>query len=92
MSNTLYITVGEFKAYNQFGDDGQTVVLAGDSYGNDTLTFDDVEHLKTVYPTKEDLIRAVLGLPTFEGAAILYDDGTYELDSVGSVIVEGYPE
>lgn len=92
MSNTLYITVGEFKAYNQFGDDGQTIVLASDSYGNDVLTFDDVAHLKTCYPTKEDLIRAVLDLPAFTGAATIYKDGSYQLDCVDKVIVEGYPE
>lgn len=91
MSNTLYITVGNFSRLDQ-PDDTNIVVIASDSYGQDVLTFDDEEHLVECYPTKEDLIAAVLQLPAFEGSAIFNDDGTYELEAVGSVIIQGFPE
>lgn len=91
MSNILYITVGEFRPLNQHESDN-VIVLASDQYATEALTFDDIEHLKLCYPTKEDLTVGVLALPAFEGAAIFNDDGTYEFDTVSSVILEGYPE
>lgn len=90
MSNTLYITVGKFRQLN-LSEPTDVTVIATDSYGTDVMTFDDLIHLKTLYPTQEDLIVAVLQLPAFEGGAIVHNDGTYELDAIGSVIVEGYP-
>ena len=89
MSNVLYIRVGTF---SMPGFEKQTVVLAADQYSDATMTFDDKEHLLYCYPTQEDLILEVLKLPAFEGGAIIYKDGTYELDSISAVCVEGYPE
>lgn len=90
MSNPLYITVGNFARLDQ-PNDTNVVVLASDSYGNETLTFDDVDHLLTCYPTEEALVEVVLQLPEFEGAATFNEDGMYELDAVSDVIVQGFP-
>lgn len=90
MSNPLYISVGTYAQFDQ--PHTQVVVLASDSYGSDALTFDDVDHLLDVYPTEEDLVATVLQLPTFEGAATFKGDGTYDLDAVSFVIVQGFPE
>lgn len=92
MSNTLYITVGQFHRLDSTDNDYNVVVIAADSYGQDVMTFDDEQHLCDCYPTKEDLVVGVLQLPAFEGSAVIKDDGTYELDAVGSVIIQGYPE
>lgn len=92
MSNALYITVGQFHRLDSTDNDYNVVVIAADSYGQDVLTFDDEQHLAECYPTKEDLISTVLQLPAFRGAAVFKDDGTYELDAVGSVIIQGFPE
>lgn len=92
MSNTLYITVGQFHPLSSTDSDYNVVVIAADSYGQDVMTFDDEQHLQDCYPTKEDLIVGVLSLPAFEGSAVIKADGTYELDGVGSVIIQGYPE
>lgn len=91
MSNTLYINVGQFHRLD-YPDDVNVVVIAADAYGQDVLTFDDEQHLRDCYPTKEDLIRAVLQLPAFEGGAIVRDDGTYHLDAISNVTVQGFPE
>ena len=90
MSNTLNITVGTFAQFD--APYTKVCVIAADSYGQDVLTFDDIDHLLACYPTQEDLIYGVLKLPAFDGAAIVHDDGTYELDSVGTVEVHGFPE
>lgn len=90
MSNTLNISVGTFAQFN--APYIKVCVIAADSYGQDVLTFDDKDHLLDCYPTKEDLIRAVLQLPAFEGGAIVRDDGTYDLDAISNVIVQGFPE
>lgn len=92
MSNTLYITVGQFHRLDSTDSDYNIVVIAADSYGQDVLTFDDEEHLLDCYPTEDDLIRAVLQLPAFDGSAVFRDDGSYELDAVGSIIIQGYPK
>lgn len=91
MSNTLSITVGNFSRLDLPGVTS-VIVIACDSYGNDVLTFDDEDHLLTCYPTKEDLIVSILRLPSFECAAIFNQDGTYELDYVSGVSVQGFPE
>lgn len=91
MSNTLFITVGNFARLDQ-PDDVNVVVLASDSYGNETLTFDDEEHLLNCYPTQEDLVAGIIKLPAFYGAASFSPDGTYELDAVSAVTVQGFPQ
>ena len=92
MSNTLFITVGNFARLDN-PDDVNVVVLASDSYGNETLTFDDADHLLNCYPTQDDLITGILKLPAFYGAASFNAAGdTYELDAVSSVTVQGYPQ
>lgn len=91
MSNALRISVGNFSRLNQ-PDDYNVVVIAVDSYGQDVMTFDSVEHLLECYPTENDLIAAVLALPAFDDGAVFKADGTYELTLFGSVEVQGYPK
>lgn len=81
MSNTLYITVGKFNPIgNTNPDNERIIVLAGDSYGNDSLTFDTLDDFLSVYPTKDSLVDGILELPAFEDV------------TETRIIVEGYPE
>ena len=90
MSNVLNIVVLNCQRVG-YPEDKTVVALASDHYGDAVMTFDDMDHLKDCYPSKEDLIVAVLCDPAFEGGAIIYQDGTYELDSISAIEVEGYP-
>lgn len=89
MNNTLTINVGTFAQFDH--PYTKVCVIASDLYSQDVLTFDDKEHLLNCYPSKEDLIVGVLKLPVFHGGAIVYEDGTYELDSIQAVVVNGFP-
>lgn len=89
MSNTIYITVGKFVTLGE--DEGESiVVIAGDSYGNEHLTFDDVDHMLDVYPTEADLIEGILQLPAFEGVGERKGD-EFVLHEGNTVIVQGFP-
>ena len=93
MSNTLFITVGQFHRLDSTDNDYNVVVIAADAYGQDVLTFDDEDHLLECYPTQEELVKGILKLPAFYGAALFnVNDDTYKLDAVNSVTVQGYPQ
>lgn len=89
MSNTIYITVGEFST---LGDDESKsiVVIIDDSYGDAHLTFDNVDHLLDVYPTEDELIEGVLQLPAFVGVGKREGD-KFVLFEGNSLIIQGYP-
>lgn len=89
MSNTIYITVGEFSTLGD-SDSKSIVVIVGDSYGDAHLTFDDVDHLLDVYPTEADLIEGVLQLPAFDGVGKREGD-KFVLIEGNSLVVQGYP-
>lgn len=92
MNNTLAIAVGTFAILNNPEETSALIVLASDVYSTDSLTFDDVDQLLACYPTQEDLIKGVLRLPAFAGAAEFASDGSYKLDpTVSDIVVKGYP-
>lgn len=93
MNNTLTIAVGTFAILDNPEETSALIVLADDAYSTDSMTFDDVDHLLACYPTQDELIKGVLGLPAFAGAAEFDADGSYTLDpTVSEIVVKGYPQ
>lgn len=87
MNNPLYITVGH--GARQRG--GGVTVVADDYFSVDVMTFDNVDHLLACFPTKDELAAEVLRMPVFTGAAVFKSDGTYQLEAVSAVVVQGFP-
>lgn len=90
MSNVLYIDIGIFMPTDQ-NQDNCVLVWSHDQYGSSVMNFDDRGHLLDWCPTKEDLILEVLKQPEFEGGAIINTDGTYTLDAISAIVVNGFP-
>lgn len=91
MSNVLNIDVGKFRTLTE-SEGASVTVSVSDTYVHlFGMTFDDVDHLLTMYPTKEELVRAVLKLPAFEDTVVWDKDGNYTLDLITDINVKGFP-
>ena len=93
MSNQLMITVGMFKSLDEDAEGFSVMVIAQDGYGKDFREYDDVESFLQECPTEHDLIMMVLQWDAFcDGAVVNETNNSFELDSISSIDVCGFPE